>query len=154
MLLPQTDVAQEDEILEADSIFVLCRASMLLQFLRLKSGPFLLYLNQVPILHSDFQEQVRVDVYAEDLLNCLEFEKCVSDVALSVKLLGRRTWSASLHGVYVGRHRLVIDDDLYSHCMSLDDVENASDEENITPEPALPTTKSGRQIRLASRFKD
>ena len=103
-----------------------------------------------PILHSHLQEQVRVDVYAEDLLNCSEFGKRVSDVAISVKLL---THLVNPTGVYVGRHRLVIDDDLCSHCMSLD-VKNASDEDNVTPEPAVPTTKSGRQIRLPSRFED
>ena len=57
-------------------------------------------------------------------------------------------------GVYVGRHRLVIYDDLYSHCMSLDDVENVLDEETLTPEPAVTATRSGRQIRLPSRFED
>ena len=81
--------------------------------------------------------------------NCLEFEKCVSDVASSVKLL---THLVNPTGVYVGRHGLVIGDDFYFHCMSLDDVENASDEENVTFEPALPSTRPGRQIRLPSRF--
>ena len=56
-------------------------------------------------------------------------------------------------GVYVGKHRLVIDDNLYFHCVSLDDVENASDEEDVTFEPALPTTRSGRQIRAPSLLK-
>ena len=74
----------------------------------------------------------------------------VSDVAISVKVLTRLV---NPTGVYVGRHRLVTDDDLYSHCTALDDLENVSDEETVTPEPALPTTRSGRQVRLASRLK-
>ena len=125
---------------------------MLSQFPRLRSGSFLLVETRSLILQRHLQKQARVDVYAEDLLNCLEFEKCVSDVASSVKQLTH--WPTPLYGVYGGRHRLLIDDDLYSHCTSLDDVENASDEDNVTPEPALPTTRFGRQIRLPSRFED